>query len=154
MKTLKTLTPGRALILGALCLLVIAMTPNHGGGQANSPDKNIGMEKQMQLILGIYQISISTDADSEAFEKFMKTEVFPKVGVGKQTRGGIVIAQYLLKSEAPGSGHDYSWIIRWENQGGSPFGSANAPTDPAPQLAAFGAKTSFTRYTLKAEELQ
>lgn len=108
----------------------------------------------MQTMISIYQISISTDADSEAFEEFMKSEVFPKVGVGKQTRGGIVTAQYLLKSEPPGSEHDYSWIVRWENQGGSPFGSANAPTDPAPQLAAFGAKTSFTRYTLKAEELQ
>jgi hypothetical protein len=106
----------------------------------------------MQTMIGIYQISISTDANRQAFEQFMKTEVFPKVGVRNQTRGGIVKAQYLLKSESPGSEHDYSWIVRWENQGGSPFGSADAPTDPAPQLAAFGAKTAFTKYTLIAEE--
>lgn len=38
MKTLKTLTPGRALFLGVFCLLVFAMSPIHGGGQAESPD--------------------------------------------------------------------------------------------------------------------
>ena len=105
----------------------------------------------MQTMISIYQISISTDADSEAFEEFMKAEVFPTIEVGKQTRGGIVTAQYLLKGETPAD-HDYSWIVRWENQGGSPFGSSNAPPDPASQLAAFRAKTSFTRYTMEAEE--
>lgn len=108
----------------------------------------------MKIMIGIYQISISKDADSNAFEEFMKMQVFPKVRVGQQTRGGIVTAQYLLKNESPGADCDYSWIIRWENQGGSPFGNANAPGDPASQLAAFGAKTSFTRYSLKDEELQ
>jgi hypothetical protein len=108
----------------------------------------------MQTMIGIYQISISKDADREAFEEFMRTKVFPKVAVGQQTRGGIVTGQYLLKSDSPGSEQDYTWVVRWENQGGSPFGSANAPSDPAPQLAAFGANTSFTRYDLKAEEPQ
>ena len=108
----------------------------------------------MQTMIGNYQISISTDADSEAFEEFMKTEVFQKVGIGKQTRGGVVTAQYLLKNESTVSDHNYSWIVRWDNQGGSPFGSADAPADPAPQLTAFGAKTSFTKYALKAEEIQ
>jgi hypothetical protein len=37
-----------------------------------------------------------------------------------------VTAQYLLKSESPDSEHDYSWIVCLENQGTSPFGSANA----------------------------
>lgn len=106
----------------------------------------------MGTMVGIYQISISTEADSTAFEELMKTDVFPGVGVGKQTRGGIVTAQQLLKSDASGS--EYSWIVRWENQGGSPFGSANAPPDPASRLAAFGAKTSFSRYVLTAEESQ
>jgi hypothetical protein len=109
-------------------------------------------EQQMQPMTGIYQISISEDADRDAFEEFMKTEVFPKVGVGKQTRGGIVTAQYLLKRESPDYEHDYSWIVRWENQGGSPFGSADTPPDPALQLEAFGAKTSFAKFRVVAEE--
>jgi hypothetical protein len=108
----------------------------------------------MQTMIGIYRISISSDAKEEAFEEFMKTEIFPKVRVGSQTRGGIVTAQYLLKGDWSGSEHDYSWIVRWENQGGSPFGIADAPSDPAPLLEAFGAQTSFTRYTLQAEETQ
>ena len=106
----------------------------------------------MQTMIGIYQISISMDADSDAFEEFMKTEVFPKVAVGKQTRGGIVTAQYLLKSDSPRSEHNYSWIVHWENQGGSPFGSADTPPDPALQLEAFGAKTSFAKFRVVAEE--
>jgi hypothetical protein len=70
----------------------------------------------MPIMIGIYQISISRDADSIAFEECMKKEVFPKVRVGSQTRGGIVTAQYLLKNWL-GSEHDYAWIVRWENQG-------------------------------------
>lgn len=104
----------------------------------------------MGTMVGIYQISISEEVDSSAFEKFMKEKVFPGVRVGKQTRGGIVTAQQLLRSDSSGS--DYSWIVRWENQGGSPFGSANAPPDPASQLEAFGGRTSFSRYLLQAEE--
>jgi hypothetical protein len=46
----------------------------------------------------------------------MKEEVLPKVAVGQQTRGGIVTAQYHLKTEWPGSDHGYSRIGRWENQ--------------------------------------
>lgn len=106
----------------------------------------------METMIGIYQISISKEADVTGFEEFMKTKVFPGIGVGRQTRGGIVTGQQLLKNEAQGS--EYSWIVRWENQGGSPFGSENAPPDPAPHLDAFGGKTSFTRYTLQAEESQ
>ncbi|MGD2090310.1 MAG: hypothetical protein PVH61_29305 [Candidatus Aminicenantes bacterium] len=156
MKTLTTLTPGRAFFLSVFCLLVFAINPIHGVGQAKTKnsDTNIEKKQQRQTEIGIYQISISANADREAFEEFMKTEVFPKVNVGRQTRGGIVTAQYLLKSETPGSKHDYSWIIRWKNQGGSVFGSAGVPFDPATQLSAFGAKTSFTRCILKAEELQ
>jgi hypothetical protein len=48
MKTLTTLTPGRALFLGVLCLLVFAMSPINGGGQAESPDRNIEAEKLTQ----------------------------------------------------------------------------------------------------------
>lgn len=84
----------------------------------------------------------------------MKTNVLPSVRVGKQTRGGIVTAQQLLKSDSSASECDYAWIVRWENQGGSPFGSANAPSDPAPELAAFGATTSFARYTLISGDLR
>ena len=74
--------------------------------------------------------------------------MFFKVEAEQQTRGGIVTAQYLLKSESPGSERDYCWIVRWENQGGLPFGSAKAPTGLAPQLASFGAKATFTAHNL------
>jgi hypothetical protein len=103
----------------------------------------------MQTFIGIYQISISPDADSEAFEEVMRTDVFPTVSVGKSTRGGMVLAQYLSKNHSPDSENDYAWIVHWE---GSPLGSGIAPADPAPKLEAFGAKTSFTRYVLIAEE--
>jgi hypothetical protein len=106
----------------------------------------------MQTFVGIYQISISPEADNGAFEEIMRADVFPTVGVGKSTRGGMVTAQYLSKCEPLGSENDYSWIVHWENMGGSPFGSANGPADPAPKLEAFGAKTSFTRYVVIAEE--
>ncbi len=108
----------------------------------------------MGTMIGIYQISIAKNADSKAFEAFMKTEIFSRVGVGKQTRGGIVTGQQLLRNDSPGSEQSYSWIVRWENQGGSPFGSENAPPDPAPHLGAYGGKTSFTLYALQAEESQ
>jgi len=48
MKRLTTLTPGKTLFLSVLCILVFAMSPIHGGGQAKSPDKNIEKEKLMQ----------------------------------------------------------------------------------------------------------
>ncbi len=110
------------------------------------------MQVQMKTMIGIYEISISTDADRNAFEKLMKTDVFPTVEISNQTRGGIVTAQYLLKNESPDSEYNYAWIVHWENQGGSSFSSRNAPPDPASQLTAFGAKTSFTRYTVEAEQ--
>jgi hypothetical protein len=103
----------------------------------------------MGTMIGIYQISISEDADHDAFEEFMKTKVFPTVAVGRQTRGGMATQQLLLKGS---SSDDYCWIVRWVDQGGSPFGRGDAPPDPAPQLASFGAKSSFSRYELKAEQ--
>lgn len=105
-------------------------------------------------MVGIYQVSISPDAERAAFEEIMRTQVFPKVKVGNQTRGGVVTCQSLLKNEASDSEYDYAWVVRWENQGGSPFGARNAPPDPAPQLTEFAAKTSFTRYALIDEETQ
>ncbi len=106
----------------------------------------------MTTVIGIYDISIYDDADNEAFEGFMKTNIFPSSMVGRQTRGGIVTGQYLMKKGAPGSEKDYAWVVRWENQGGSPFGSADAPNDPAEQLAEFGARTAFTKYEVKVVE--
>jgi len=108
----------------------------------------------MKTMFGISQMLIPTGLDRNAFDKLMKTDVFPTVEVGSQTRGGIVTAQYLLKNESPDSEHNYAWIVHWQNQAGSPFGSRNTPPDPAPQLTAFGAKTSFTRYTIEAEQTQ
>lgn len=96
--------------------------------------------------IGIYQITINPEADVAAFENQMKNEVFRTVNVGRQTRGGIVTAQYLVKEDSPEGGNRYSWIVHWTNQGGSPFGAANAPDDPIDSLAEFGAKTVFTRY--------
>jgi hypothetical protein len=106
----------------------------------------------MKTMIGIYDITLSDDADNETFETFMKEIVFPGSMVGRQTRGGIVTGQYLMKKEGSGSGKEYAWVVRWENQGGSPFGSADAPKDPAEQLAGFGARTAFTKYALKAVE--
>ncbi len=105
----------------------------------------------MRTIIGIYKITLAKGAQQDAFEETMKTRVFPTVGVGKQTRGGIVTAQQLLKNETECVELQYCWVVRWENQGGSPFGIANAPADPAAKLAAFGAQTTFSRYTLAAE---
>lgn len=106
----------------------------------------------MTTMIGIYDITLDDDADNEAFEGFMQTNIFPGAMVGRQTRGGIVTGQYLMKKDAPGSDKDYAWVVRWENQGGSPFGSADAPDDPADRLAEFGARTSFTKYALTAVE--
>jgi len=55
------------------------------------------MQIEMKAMVGIYQISIPSDADRNAFEELMKMDVFPTVEVGNQTRGGIVTAQCLLK---------------------------------------------------------
>jgi hypothetical protein len=89
MKTLKTLTPGRALFLGVLCLLVFAMSPIHGGGQAKSPDKNIEKEKLMQpqfiaghgmLVLGnknnIYLLHLAMrTAPAHQFQLILKVDL-------------------------------------------------------------------------------
>ena len=102
----------------------------------------------MQKLMGIYQISINEEADTIAFENQMKSKVFTGISVGRQTRGGIVTEQYLVKEDSSIVVHDYSWIICWTNEGGSPFGSDNAPNDPADLLSEFGAKTSFIRYVV------
>jgi hypothetical protein len=106
----------------------------------------------MNTMIGVYAISISADRDSVAFEQSMKTLVFPSTNVGQQTRGGIVTSQQLVKSAPPGPDTGYFWIVRWENQGGSPFGSEEAPPDPAGKLVKFEAKTSFTKFELVNEE--
>lgn len=102
--------------------------------------------------VGIYQIVIPSNADTDGFEKHFQDMIFPTIGVGKQTRGGIVTRQYLLKSDNNDTEHRYSWVVHWLNQGGSPFGSDNAPKDPADKLSEFSAKTSYSGFTLKAEE--
>ena len=91
-------------------------------------------------------IEIDPDADFAAFENRMKGDVFKTVEVGEQKRSGIVTAQYLVKEDSIVEEHVYKWIVHWTNQGGSPFGVANAPDDPVDLLAEFGAKTEFTRY--------
>ena len=124
--------------------------------QINSPkyQKLRGKANRIKTVVGIYQISICTNADRAAFEEIMKTKFPPKVGMRNQTWGGIVMSQYLLKNEASDFEYDYAQVVRWENQGGSPFGAMNAPPDPAQQLAAFGAKTSFTQYAFTGEKPQ
>lgn len=104
----------------------------------------------MATKVGIYRISISPDAKESEFEEFMEREVFPMVHVGRQTRGGIVTAQNLLKPRFSSSDKEYSWVIEWKDQGGSPFGSKGRPPDPAPALEAFGAKTSFSGFAVIA----
>ncbi len=83
----------------------------------------------------------------------MKEFVFPSSMVGRQTSGGILTAHYLMEKVVSGSENGYTWVVRWENQGGSPFGSADTPKDPTEQLAEFLARTAFTKYALKAVEL-
>jgi len=102
--------------------------------------------------IGIYEITISPDTDRAAFEASMRNDVFPRVRVGKATRGGTVTAQYLLRQELTGPGNRYSWIVGWETSGGSPFGAENTPPDPTPHLNGFGATASFTRYELVDQE--
>ena len=92
--------------------------------------------------VNICEISLSPDADRDEFEKFMKTEIFRTVSVGQQTRGGIVTAQYLVKAGIPESEPNYSWVVEWVEEGGSPFGAQGVPNDPADRLTAFGASTS------------
>lgn len=55
------------------------------------------MQIQKKTMAGIYQMLIPTDADLNAFEKLTKTDVFPTVEVGNQTRGCNATAQYFLK---------------------------------------------------------
>jgi hypothetical protein len=106
----------------------------------------------MPTMMAIYRISIAQDSDREAFEAHVEAEVFPKVLVDHQTRGGIVREQALWRSDTSGPEPEYAWVVRWEDQGGgSPFGSAGAPSDPAPLLAEFGATAHLTRYTLALE---
>ena len=105
----------------------------------------------MKQQIGIYQITISPESDPSEFENHMKSKVFQTVNVGHQTRGGIVDAQYLVKKDSIDGEHHYSWIVQWTNQGGSPFGMANAPDDPADSLAEYGAKTVFSRYEVIAQ---
>jgi len=102
----------------------------------------------MKKLIGIYQIKISERADINDFENYMKSIVFSTLDVGKQTRGGLVTKQYLVKEDSIVVAHDYSWVVHWENQGGSPFGAENKPADPANLLTDFGVKTSFTRYVV------
>ena len=66
---------------------------------------------QFQRMVGIYQISVPLDSDLTVFEEVMKTELFPKVELGNQTRGGIVTAQSLLKGESSSSVHHYLWLV-------------------------------------------
>lgn len=106
----------------------------------------------MKTMIGIYDITISDDADNEAFENFMQASVFTSLMVGKETRGGTLTGQYLMKKQGFGSGKEYAWVVRWDNKGGSPFGNADAPNDPADRLAEFGARTSFTKYAVTAVE--
>lgn len=47
----------------------------------------------MTSMIGIYDITLSDDADSEAFEAFMKENNFPGSMVGRQTRGGNMTEQ-------------------------------------------------------------
>jgi hypothetical protein len=102
----------------------------------------------MEDVIGIYQITIKEDADAKAFRSFMKSEIFPTMNVGHQTRGGIVTGQYLVKEGI----NNYLWLVHWTNMGGSPFGSSGAPDDPKDRLTEFGAETSFNRYEVQEHE--
>lgn len=102
-------------------------------------------------MLGIYRISISPEADAAAFVATMKSEVFPTIGVGQQTRGGIVTGQSLVRRDTPDTATEYLWVVEWTDSGGSPFGADRAPADPAGRLEAFGASTSFERYVVESD---
>ena len=102
----------------------------------------------------ICQISLSPNADRASFEEFMRTEVFPTIRVGQQTRVGIVTAQYLLKATFPEPENSYSWIVEWEEMGGSPFGRAGAPEIPVNKLESLGVSTTQKVFEVVAEDRQ
>jgi hypothetical protein len=102
--------------------------------------------------ISICQITLSPDADKVNFEEFMRTEVFPAMGVGQPTRGGMVTGQYLLKAAFPEPENSYSWIVKWEEIGGSPFGREGAPEVPVEKLKSLGASTSRQVFEVLAED--
>ena len=104
--------------------------------------------------ISVCEISLSPNADRKKFEEFMKTEVFPTIRVGQSTRGGMVTAQYLVKATFPEPEHNYLWIVEWDEEGGSPFGSAGAPEVPVNQLESLGASTSQKVFEVVAEDSQ
>lgn len=91
--------------------------------------------------ISICQISLSQNTNREKFEEFMSTEVFPTIRVGQPTKAGMVTAQYLLKTTFPEPENSYSWIVEWEEIGGSPFGRAGVPEVPVKKLESLGAST-------------
>lgn len=104
----------------------------------------------MNTVIGFYRISLESEADTDAFEKVMQEDVFPDVRVGQPTRGGTVTAQYLLRRRASGSGHEYTWLVEWTEEGGSPFGREGTPGDPRDALARFGARTAYEEFAVVA----
>jgi len=102
--------------------------------------------------ISICHISLSPDADKEKIVDFMRSEIFPTVRVGQQTRAGMVTAQYLLKAAFPEPENNYSWIVEWEEIGGSPFGRAGAPESPDKKLKALGASASQMVFEVVAKD--
>jgi hypothetical protein len=101
MKPLTTVTPGRALLLGVLCLLVFTIHPIHGGGQAKNSDLKIGKEKHMHhhvagrhgmLVLGnkenIYLLHLAMrTASAHQFQLILKVDLVadPSTRIGDRS---------------------------------------------------------------------
>ena len=102
--------------------------------------------------ISICQISFSKDTDNEKIEDIFRSEIFSTVRVGQPTKAGMVTAQYLLKAAFPEPENKYSWIVEWEEIGGSPFGRAGAPEAPVKNLEVFGASVSQMVFEVVAED--
>lgn len=99
--------------------------------------------------VGMWRITLGEGVDAAAFEEAWASATGLDVGVGQQTRGGIVTASYLLQSEPLSASPDeYVWMVHWIRQGGSPLGSADAPRDPKEVLEGVDIETSFVKYEL------
>ena len=102
----------------------------------------------MNNVIGVYKIKIKNKSDIEDFKTQMKEKVFPSIGVGHQTRGGIVNSQALFQVEED----KFYWMVNWLEQGGSPFGSAGIPGDPKDKIANIEMETVYNNLDLIAEE--
>jgi hypothetical protein len=92
----------------------------------------------MKHYVGVYEITPPRGTDTNKFEQFMTTEIFPTINYGL-TRVGSVQAQWLLRGQ-----NKFLWIIEAEGIGEQVVRAAGRPEEAEKRLENFGASTSFT----------